>query len=148
MDASILAAADSLRQAFNQTPGMRAAKHDGVLTVRVSIATLAGDWTLVWNAGYDDMCWDHGLTHTADGYHYWDPETIRRPLTDEEALTMLNAPFDRGDTGRGLEAHGIYDGIGYQTAGMLRLALALDDAARLPGPGVAVALPFRLVWGS
>lgn len=132
-----------LCKAFDQTPGMYAAVTDGVLTVHVSVATLAGDWTLVWNAGYDDMCWDHGLTHAADGYHYWDPETVRRPLTDEEALTMLNAPFAPGDTGRGLE--GIYS-IGCQTAGMLRLALALDDAARLPGPGVPVALPFRLVW--
>lgn len=148
MGANILAAADSLRQAFDQTLGMHAAFMDGVLTVHVSVATLTGDWTLVWNAGYDDLCWDHGLTHAADGYHYWDPETTRRPLTDKEVLTMLNAPFDRGDTGRGLEAHGIYNGIGYQTAGMLRLALALDDAARLPGPGVSVALPFRLVWDS
>lgn len=131
-----------LRKAFDQTPGMYAAVTDGVLTVHVSIVTLAGDWTLVWNAGYDDLCWDHGLTHAAAGYHCWDPETVRRPLTCKEALAMLNAPFDPGDTGRGLEANGLDP----QVAGMLRLALALDDVARLPGPGVPVALPFRLVW--
>lgn len=131
-----------LRKAFNQTPGMRAAVTDGVLTVHVSVATLAGDWTLVWNAGYDDMCWDHGLNRTRNGFSYWDPETVRRPLTCKEALAMLNAPFDSGDTGRGLEANGLDP----QAAGMLRLALALDDVARLPGPGVPVALPFRLIW--
>lgn len=120
---------------------MYAAVTDGVLTVHVSIVTLAGDWTLVWNAGYDDLCWDHGLNRTRNGYSYWDPETVRRPLTYKEALAMLNAPFDPGDTGRGLEAHGCG-----QAAGMLRLALALDDAARLPGPGVPVALPFCLIW--
>ncbi len=131
-----------LRKAFNQTPGMRAAKRDGVLTVRVSAATVGGDWTLIWHSGQGDMCWDHGLNRTRNGYSYWDPETVRRPLTDKEALAMLNAPFDPGDTGRGLEANGLDP----QAAGMLRLALALDDAARLPGPGVPVALPFRLVW--
>lgn len=130
-----------LRKAFNQTPDMRAAKRDGVLTVCVSAAALGDDWTLIWHSGQGDMCWDHGLNRTGNGYSYWDPETVRRPLTYKEALVMLNAPFDPGDTGRGLEAHGCG-----QAAGMLRLALALDDAARLPGPGVPVALPFRLVW--
>lgn len=130
-----------LRKAFNQTLGMRAANRDGVLTVCVSASAVGDDWTLIWHSGQGDMCWDHGLNRTKNGFSYWDPETVLRPLTCKEALAMLNAPFDSGDTGRGLEAHGCG-----QAAGMLRLALALDDAARLPGPGVPVALPFRLVW--
>lgn len=153
MGANILAAADSLRQALDQTPGMRAAIEDGKLTIHIDVKTL-GSWTLTWHVKDGDD-YDRSLDFRPDGYViYYDGPADSLRITLRQAVDFLNAPFTYGDIGWEAEFNSVTDP---QLTGMVDLALALAAVTKLneerersktlrPHPGVAI--PTRLVWDS
>lgn len=140
-----------LVEAFDRTPGMTATIRDGVLTVQMGFAALGGRWSMCWHNEQEDMAWTHGVDRTGpDRFVAWDPEQVR-PVSLAEALGLLNAPFERGDTGREFDS----EDTDPETLGMLDLALALDDIVRRNAwrqashtlrPPPKIAVPFRLVW--
>lgn len=154
MDASTLAATDSLRQAFDQTPGMHAAIEDDALTIHIDVKTL-GSWALTWRVKDGDD-YDRTLDFRPEGYvlYYDGPVDYGTRITRRQALDLLNAPFAYDDTGWEAEFNSMTDP---RLTGMVDLALVLAAVTKLnekrersktmqPHPGVAV--PTRLIWDS
>lgn len=154
MGANILAAADSLRQAFDRTPGMHAAIEDDALTIHIDVKTL-GSWALTWHAKDGDD-YDRSLDFRPEGYviYYDGPVVYGIRIDRRQALDFLNAPFAYDDIGWEAEFGSVTDP---RLTGMVDLALALAAVTKLnekrersktlqPHPGVAV--PTRLIWDS
>lgn len=154
MDASTLAATDSLRQAFDRTPGMHAAIEDDALTIHIDVKTL-GSWALTWHIKDGDD-WDRTLDFRPEGYvlYYDGPVVYGTRIDHRQALGYLNAPFEYDEIGWEAEFGSVTDP---QVTGMVDLALALAAVTKLnekrersksmqPHPGVAV--PTRLIWDS